>query len=204
VPRLVVLVAAMAVALTACGGSSGARVASIEDATFDPATNTTTEAGVVDEEAAVLAFAECMRDQGVTDFEDPDIGADGSIEFRLRGQAEASGVDRETMQAAFEACRTEIEGLAFGPGSVDRSEIEDDLVEFAACVRDNGYDMPDPDFSAMGPGQGGEEGQGGPFAGIDPDDPAFRSAVDACQEIFGGLPFGGRGPGGGPDEGGDG
>ena len=203
-PRLVVLVAAMAVALTACGGSSGARVASIEDAAFDPATNTTTEAGVVDEEAAVLAFAECMRDQGVTDFEDPDIGADGSIEFRFRGQGEASVVDRETMRAAFDACRTEIEGLAFGPGSVDRSEIEDDLVEFAACMRENGYDMPDPDFGATGPGQGDGAGQGGPFAGIDPDDPAFQGAIDACQEIFGGLPFGGRGPGGGPDQTGEG
>ena len=63
-------------------------------------------------------------------------------------------------------------------------------------IRDNGYDMPDPDFTNDGPGQGGA--QIGP---IDPDDPDFVSADEACRSIFteagfDGLPRGGRGGGG--------
>ena len=56
--------------------------------------------------------------------------------------------------------------------------------------------MPDPDFSAGGPGTG--PGGGGPFGSIDRDDPDFQNADAACREVFGSdLPVRVPGPGGG-------
>jgi hypothetical protein len=47
-------------------------------------------------------------------------------------------------------------------------------------MRDEGIDMPDPDFS----GGGGLFRMGGPGSGIDPDDPDFRAAQETCQPIL--------------------
>ena len=64
------------------------------------------------------------------------------------------------------------------------SEMEDMLVEYAGCMRDNGVDMPDPDFSA---------GSGMIDLGIaDPNDATFRAADEACRSILAGFgPMGG-------------
>ena len=139
-----------------------------------------------------------MRENGIEDFEDPTINADGTPEFNLRSLGGEH--DRDEMQAAFEACQDHLEGFAFGPGSVDLTEIEDTLVEFSACMRDNGYDMPDPDLSNFGNGGGGEGGEGGGIFGgeLDRDDPDFISALGECQHLFENLSFGrGGGPAGG-------
>jgi len=181
----------LAVLLAACGGSAEDGVATLEDTApiVEDADATTDEP--TDEEA-ILAFSQCMRDNGIEDFEDPEFDADGSIRFGV-GRLQGDRADRDTARAAFEACQEHLEGLAFGPGSFDLTEIEDTLYEFASCMRDNGYDMPDPDFSNLVPRSGG----GGPFGddGIDPDDPAFQSALEQCQDVFeGGFRLrGGRG-----------
>ncbi|MGI9584610.1 MAG: hypothetical protein ACR2N7_03375 [Acidimicrobiia bacterium] len=197
--KLLIAPIALALLLAACSGDSGAQVASLDDAPLVESGSSEPQNAEVNDQEAILAFAQCMRDNGIDDFEDPDLGDDGSIGFSFRGGGAATDIDRETMQSAFEACRENLEGLSLGPGSVDRSEIEDTLYEFAACMRENGIDMPDPDLSAFGPGQG-EQGQGdpnasGPFGGsIDPDDPAFQEALEACEGVFaGGFRFGGPG-----------
>lgn len=200
--RTIFIVAALAVVATACSSDGGTQVASLADAETlstisSDATDDTPE---VSEEEAILAFAACMRDAGIEDFEDPEFDENGGIVFGFRGLAEAGEVDRETIRQAMDACREHLDGLAFGPGSADRSEIEDTMYEFAACMRDNGYDMPDPEFGT--PGEGTGQG-GGPFAEIDPTDPAYQAAFEVCEEVFGGsirLP-GAGGTGGGPPPG---
>ena len=92
-----------------------------------------------------------------------------------------------------DACAEQLEGvvLGFGGRDFDPTELEDTMVEYAACMRENGYDMDDPDFSSFGPGTNGEPGEGGPggpFREIDPEDPDFVAANEACGEILGGLP----------------
>jgi hypothetical protein len=48
-------------------------------------------------------------------------------------------------------------------------------------MRENGYDMPDPDFSGNG------HSGAGPFGdAIDIDDPAFQAAARLCEGIIGG------------------
>ena len=69
-------------------------------------------------------------------------------------------------------------------------------------MRENGYEMDDPDLSSFtlgGEGQGGEgDGQiAGPFGEIDPDDPAFQAAFEACQDVLAGFTSG-EGQGGRP------
>ena len=194
-----IIAVALALLVAACGGSADESVASLSSTTTTvvPLTGEPSDGENSDEEA-ILAFAACMRENGIEDFEDPTIGSDGRIEFGGAGAGDGERADRETLRAARDICQENLEGLAFGPGNVDRSEIEDQLYEFAACMRDNGYDMPDPDFSAE-PGQG--DG-GGPFGGdVDPDDPAFTEALEACEAAFGGtLRFGRGRPGGGGQE----
>ncbi len=70
--------------------------------------------------------------------------------------------------------------MTFGGGQLpDLVELQDTFLEFAACMRDNGYDIPDPDFSGDTFGGFFEMGEN-----IDPNDPAFLEAMGQCQDIF--------------------
>jgi hypothetical protein len=174
---------------------------------------TTAPAGTVDQEQQMLAFAACMRDNGV-DMQDPTVDADGNVQFGGFGGGPTSGdassdADRESIRTAMDACQDLLGGLSLGRGggNFDSTQLEDTMLQYAACMRDNGYDMPDPDFTSFGPGQGdgapGDGGGGGPFANIDPQDPNFTKAQTACQDILSGFGPGGGGFGrGGADDGG--
>lgn len=213
VKRLMVMVGALALVVAACSSSGGSGVATLEDpgsgVTDTGVDGSGTAPSELTDEEALIAFAACMRDNGVEGFEDPTVASDGSVEFGFGpggGDEQPFGdVDRETVRAAFDACSDELGGLAIGPGgeNFDQGSFEDTFVEFAACMRENGVQMDDPDFSNFGPGQGGGAGDGsgggGPFGDIDRNDPTVQAALSACQDIFGGvLPGGpGRGPGGG-------
>lgn len=199
VNRTVMLSAVLAFGLLAAacgGGSSDAGVASLEGETtavqeaVAQQSDNPDEQSMSDEEA-VLAFAACLRDEGI-DVEDPTVDADGNL---LPPRPRDIAVeDRDAMRTAFEACGEYLDNVAFGLDDEDRAEREDQLIEYAACMRDNGYDMPDPDFSSpRAPGQGG----GGPFGPLDRDDPAFQTAQDACSGLFvgGPVPGSGSGPG---------
>jgi hypothetical protein len=208
-----VVIAMLAVLATACGGASdsGSGVATLEEA-VGPGGDTVASLGEAtrtppeppSDEEALLAFAACVRENGI-DIEDPTIDADGNLRLGgLRGAA-AGGDDRETLRAAFGACRDQLEGVALGfrRDGIDRTERDDALLAYAACMRENGYDMPDPDLD-FAPDQGGGPGEGagtftGPFGEIDREDPAFGEAQAACEDVLAGF---GRGPGGGPGGGG--
>jgi hypothetical protein len=170
--------------LAACTGATAAPsgVASLEDpdATAAPGSSDGPAASLSPEDA-MLAYAKCMREHGV-DMPDPQPGGQGGVAFRL----DSDGIDRETFEAAQEACGDLVQG-GFGPGRTLSPEDQDALVEFAACMREHGIDMPDPQTA----GGGGAVRIGGD--GLDPGSPEFQDAMEACQELM---------PGGGP--GGDG
>lgn len=193
--KIMLLVAVLALVATACGGSADADdgVASLDDtAQLDSASDTTVAPELTQEEA-LLEFTACLRDAGV-DIDDPTVDADGNLQIARPNDgagsagSEPSDFDREAFRAAREECGEFLEGVALGFRDTDRTEIEDQLLVYAACMRDNGYQMDDPDFSGT-PGQGGG---GGPFGDIDRDDPAFIAAAEACEDSLPGF-----GPGGG-------
>jgi hypothetical protein len=191
---IAVLLAAGLLAAACSGSDSDSGVASLETSAGVGNEQTLAEEPnePVSDEEAILAFAACLRDEGI-DVEDPTVDADGNLRPpRPRDLGEG---ERETIRAAMDACSAHLESVAFGLDAADRSEREDQLFEYAACMRENGYDMPDPDFSAFGnPGQGSGSGEGGgPFGAIDRDDPTFQAAQEACAGTFAGdrIPGGG-------------
>jgi len=202
--RALLLIPALALVGAACGGNSASSdgVASLEDAT-ETTSASATDSDEVDVEQALLDFAACMRDNGV-DIEDPTVDADGNVELgAVRGQVaeEDLAIDREMIRAAREECGSFLEGTTLGFRRGDNAELQDTLFEYAQCMRDNGVEMDDPDFSEFGPGgTAGDEGEPGvrvgPFGVIDADDPHFEAAQEACGDILGG--FGPRAGGGRP------
>ena len=188
--QVAMLLVALGLLLAACGGATSPEgVASLET----PAPQDGEPAAVDDlsEEEAMLAFAQCMRDNGI-DMEDPTVDAEGNLRFGPPADnAEPRAVrSQDGFEAAFGNCESFLAAAGGGRFSAeDRSEIEDRILEFAQCMRDNGFDMPDPDF--------GSEGGRGFGLEIDPDDPSFAAAQEACEDILGGFGPGGRGGRGG-------
>jgi hypothetical protein len=89
-----------------------------------------------------VKFAECMRDNGVSEFPDPDASGGLTIDGVLNG----SSLDPSTAawKEAIGACK-DLQPPGFtGDGDVSADEQEARL-EFAQCIRDNGVeDFPDP------------------------------------------------------------
>jgi hypothetical protein len=186
-PAAVLLLTLLAVGCGAAGGD-GDGVASLRGS--GSPTTTTSGNTDADREQALLAFARCMRDNGVP-IQDPKVDSQGNLRLQP-GEGGLGNVDRATVQKAREACREHLEGVVQDFSPEDLSGFQDALLAYARCMRENGYDMPDPDFSGTG---------GGPFGGrarLDQDDPAFRKADQACRQHLAQLPGGGlRGGGSG-------
>ncbi len=193
----------LALLTAACGGDGDEPEAAPtvvidgESAASDSADGTAGADGT-DEELA-LEFAQCMRDNGVPQFEDPTVDADGSIQLAPGGVGGGGNGDLDPgdpdVQAAIEACGDIIAGASFLPGAdLDEAELEDDLLAMAQCLRDLGHDVTDPDLSGgFGPGAGGGGGPQAIFGpDFDPTDPANGDDVETCQETV----YGPDGPAG--------
>jgi hypothetical protein len=118
------LIALIALTGVGCGGS-------------DSADGNTTAAN---QERAVK-FAQCMRENGVTEFPDPDASGNLTIDGVLNGSSIDS--DSSTWTAAIAACKhLQPPGFTGEERSADQQEA---ALRFAQCIRDNGVaDFPDP------------------------------------------------------------
>jgi len=184
------LAVALTLGLTACGGSGDSTgVASLTDTSGQSATDgdgaaTTAEQ---DPQEAALAFARCMREHGV---DMPDPSANGGIQLNVGPDG-----DPEKVEEAQQACDHFLQNAGPQLSEEQQSAIQDAALAFAKCMREHGIDMPDPQF------EGGRMTlQGGPENGMDPDDPKFQEAQEACQPIMdeaareAGIPEPGEGP----------
>lgn len=133
-----------------------------------PAPSPSTSAEPASRADALLAYTQCMRENGVP-VDDPD----GSGRIILD-----DGVQNDPDYAAAHiACEEHlIQGQSRSGGGMT-AEQRQQLLDFAACMRENGIDMPDPDFS----GGGGSI----PLGNIDPGDPEVRRAADQCRQGLG-------------------
>jgi hypothetical protein len=203
---------AMACLLAACGGG-GDDTASADDGddiatlgtsadTDPPASGTgpegsesddsgpdgTGEEASEDPEEAMEQFSECMQEHGV-DFPDPAAPGD-----------EPQGVvitiepgDEDNMQEAQEACDYLMENVRnnIELDPEQQAEMQAEMLEFTECMRDQGIDMPDPEFSAdggmavtMSAGSAPENAAGGPPAR---DNEEFEAAMEVCGAPEGGV-----------------
>jgi hypothetical protein len=170
---------------TACGGGGDDAdgVASLDE-TSETASDVAPDAAdtTADDEEKVLAFAACMREGGI-DFPDPVVDSEGNVGFDLIAMSRLADIEQEEIEAAFLPCADHLEGVNFGFDRVFEPEFQDDVVAFAVCMRENGYDMPDPDFSGLTEGEP-------MFPGWEPDvdDPDFEVAFEACEDQLPGIP----------------
>jgi hypothetical protein len=89
-----------------------------------------------------VKFAECMRDNGVSDFPDPDASGQLTIDGVVNGSSLDS--DGSAWKQAIGACKDLQPPGFMGDQEVTADEQEVRL-EFAQCMRDNGVeDFPDP------------------------------------------------------------
>ncbi len=187
--------------LAACGGGDSAEVANLGTDT------TATEQGAGDDapsdpEEAILAYTQCMREEGI-DLPDPDFSGEPGQGGGFLGQAGIDPNDPD-FQAAQEKCGSNLQAIQGNFDPENQQEFQDAALALTQCLRDRGFDVPDPDFSQGGPGQGGGPGGGGGGgilgdSGLDPDDPEVQAALEECQEqAFGDLDIG---PPGGPGAG---
>jgi hypothetical protein len=125
--------------LGACGSDSDdvATLNADDAARVEAATQSDGEA--LDEEAMMMAFTECLRDQGL-EVMDPVVDADGNV-----GKPDfPEGKDGKAMTGAWEACEHHLEGFTSEQERKDMSEVVDQYVAFATCMRERGYDVDDP------------------------------------------------------------
>lgn len=172
------LLLALGLLVAACSGvTTNVGVASLD---ADPGdTETESVDGSIVGEESVLAFTACLRDEGL-DVDDPGVDKEGNLVPPTPHAVAAKSLDMAAVHSAFDVCKGFLDDVTFGLSSEDLSEREDELLAFAVCMRNNGYDMPDPDFS--GDGHAGA----GPFGdAIDTDDPAFQTAAQSCEGIIG-------------------
>jgi hypothetical protein len=127
--------------------------------------------------AKELAFAQCMRSHGVTNYPDPGSNGVTGINGSTVNLNSAQG------QAAESACRH----LLPDNGQLSQAQQQQNsavALKFAQCMRSHGVtNYPDP----------GSNGAThiSPSSGINPQSPAFQRAQQACQSIMPGQVSGG-------------
>jgi hypothetical protein len=130
--RPLAALAMLAMILAGCGNGSAGTGRNGTAASHN-STATTSEKAV--------RFAECMRENGVRDFPDPDASGELTID------AVANGSSVDTSSAAFEQALSACEDLE-PPGFTGHkrsTQQQEAALEFAQCIRDNGVrDFPDP------------------------------------------------------------
>ncbi|MFF6897267.1 hypothetical protein [Streptomyces hydrogenans] len=109
----------------------------------------------------------CLREQGL-DVPEPKPGEQG-VGLTIGGD----GMSKEKMEKAFKACADKAGGAGFGkePTQADK----DKALAYAKCMRENGFNMPDPKFDggaqqAMPVPQGAEKQK-------------FEKAMKACEGV---------------------
>jgi hypothetical protein len=162
--QLLAAVAALGIVAAACGSSGGAAAPS-------PSASV---------EAALLAFSQCIRDQGITDMPDPTVDSEGNVQIG-RPPGGDDSAEHDAFAAVREKCDRFLQGVTQGFSHGDTAQTQDQFLRLARCMRDRGVNVPDPDFS------GGGHDPGAQFLdAINQSDPTVQEALRVCgQQVFG-------------------
>lgn len=125
----------------AAAGSLAAAVALLTAACSGSAPSGKDDGSVSEEgKKADQAFEhrKCLREHGL-DVPEPKPGEEG-VGLTIGGD----GMSKEKMEQAFKACQDKAGGAGFGkePTQADK----DKALAYARCMRENGFNMPDPKF----------------------------------------------------------
>ncbi|WP_117211886.1 hypothetical protein [Allorhizocola rhizosphaerae] len=164
----IVLLLGLVVALAACAPKDdGNRVATVGGAA-SPASSGTAGQG------DAFKFAQCMRDNGIKNWPDPQPDTGGSRDGGPARVIAPEGADPKQIQQAQEKCK---QYLPNGGDAPQRgAEDVEQMRKFAQCMRDNGLsNFPDP--SAGGGNQPVPRD-------INPESPEFKAAFEKCKQYM--------------------
>jgi hypothetical protein len=118
-------------------------------------------------------FAECMRDNGVSEFPDPDASGGLTIDGIVNGSSLDPGTP--AWKKAIGACK-DLQPSGF-MGHKRSAEEQEAALKFAQCMRDNGVeDFPDPSAD-------------GPLINVNGarSIPGFQAAMQKCRDVMAGA-----------------
>jgi hypothetical protein len=179
--RVLTLVLVLSIALATLAAAVSAQGVATLRTPGPDAAETAAPGQDLDEQEAVLAFAGCMRDNGI-DFPDPQFGVGGA--FSRDGLGSIDFLSRDFLDA-MEACEAFLSALQPELDPQQQAEQVEQQVAFAQCMRSRGVDFPDPDpargftFSSLRGDDGG--------LAFDPFSDEFLSASSRCIEAGGAL-----------------
>ena len=160
---LAALVSLALVAAGCGGGSSGGQVAQLGST----ATQTSSSANASAQGNGALAFAGCMRSNGVSRYPDPTGG--GLVKESLQ----QLGVSSSRFQTAQRACRHLLPNGGGPPSQAEQQQVSALSLRFSQCVRAHGVPgFPDPAGDGRIPDPA--------TVGIDQGSPKFEAANQAC------------------------
>jgi hypothetical protein len=114
-----------------------------------------------------VAFARCMRSNGVVDYPDPN--SSGVIP---KESSQQLGVTTAKFQSAQHSCQHLLPNGGNGPDQAELQQVAAQGLRFAECMRTHGVALPDPDSSGRIPDPAS--------VGINQGSPQFEAANQAC------------------------
>ena len=135
------------------------------------------------DEEITTEFTSCMRDHGFS-VADPELNADGSINIeKIRTEIMSNIVNNtntERRQGAFRDCVPILQNATFAQPREEEDIIvlQDRLLEMAQCLRDDGLDVPDPDFSG-----GIRSGMMSMLGDVNIQNAKVQQSLTLCREI---------------------
>jgi hypothetical protein len=155
---------------SACGGSSGAKVARIGTTSSGKSPASSSDTGTGD----ARAYSACMRSHGVPNFPDPDENG------RLLVKGGVDGMNTPQGRKAAQAC-AHLQPNGGRPTAAQEAKDLQAFLTYARCMRSHGV----PRFPDPKPGGGL---QIGPKVGVNPSTPQFQAAQAACRKVVPGIP----------------
>ena len=174
----IVLLVMSALILTACRpDSNGVATLKTAENTQNEVPVADTTDPILDNEAMMIAFTECMREQGI-EVMDPVVDTDGNVD--KPELVEGAQWDKDD-ESAWNACADHLEGFIWEKERVDMSEQVDQYIALAVCLREKNYDLVDPTAETLNVWMADFKGA------IDWDDPDAVADYEECSgESLGG------------------
>ncbi len=146
--RSVIVTAGVVLLAAGCGGSPASHVA---------------------QQSPAVAFARCMRSNGVPNWPDPT--SSGAFD-KSKLTSQQLGASTSKVQAAQHACSHLLPNGGNGPSAAQVQQEKVQALEFSRCVRSHGVPtFPDPDSTGRIPER---------WPGVDQGSPTFEAANRAC------------------------
>jgi hypothetical protein len=173
--RAALVIAALAgLAVTAAACSSGSKSVGVASVSTSAPTSASSSGSP---RASTLAYSRCMRAHGIKDFPDPNSQGNLTLDA---GPGSDLNPNSPRFKAADKACKS-----LLPPRQAPPAGAKDANLKYARCMRAHGIsDFPDPQAD------GTLRIEAKPGTDLDPNNPQYKAAYEACKRY---QPGGGAG-----------